>query len=201
MNEQEKKSTKPNNNEPNAESPQESSEARETTNAEGVTEDRKSLEAEQQAAYYKDQYLRKAAEYDNLRRRTEIEKQQIVLYSNERLATHILPVLDDFERSLKSVPERVKDDSFAQGVELIYKKLLKVLADVGVKPFESTGKHFDVHFHDALMQIPRDDVPPETIVEEVSRGYMYHDRVLRHAKVVVAVAPPKGEEAAKERGA
>jgi molecular chaperone GrpE len=80
-------------------------------------------------------------------------------------------------------------------VELIYNKMVKILEKQGLVPFESLGKPFDVEYHDALMQIPREDVPPSTVVEEVERGYMFNDKVLRHAKVVVSMTPevPLGE--------
>jgi len=142
-------------------------------------------EAEKQAEYYKDLFLRKAAEFDNYKRRSEVETSAIIRFANEDLITAVLPVLDDLERSLKNSKDQ-KDSALFRGIELIYQKMLKVLDAQGVRPFETVGKKFDVHFHDALLQVPKEGVKPHTVVEEVERGYMFHDKVLRHAKVIVA---------------
>jgi len=98
-------------------------------------------------------------------------------------------VLDDFERSLKHSKEIKDNDAHIRGVELIYQKLVKVLEGRGVKSFETVGKEFNVDYHDALLQVVREDVPPHTVVEEVEKGYMLNDRVIRHAKVIVSAAP------------
>jgi len=141
-------------------------------------------ESEKQGGLYKDQFLRKAAEFDNFKRRTENEMGLIVRYANEELLQTILPVVDDLERSLKNADN--KESAFYKGIELIYQKILKALQKQGVRAFETVGRPFDVHYHDALLQAPRKDVPPHIILEEVEKGYLYHDKVLRHAKVVVS---------------
>lgn len=146
-------------------------------------------ELQKTAAGLKDQLLRKAAEFENYKRRTEAEFHSIVKNANERLLGSLLPIADDLARSLKSCTPETKTDPFYRGVELIHNKLLKTLESSGVVPFESVGKPFDVGHHDALMQVPRSDVPDRTVIEEVERGYMLYDRVLRHAKVVVSSAP------------
>lgn len=153
----------------------------------------KLAEAEKQAASFKDLYLRKAAEFDNYKRRTENETGLIVRFANEELLLSILPVVDDLERSLKSAGDQ-KEGAFYKGVELIYQKVLKTLQNHGVRPFETVGLPFDVHYHDALLQVPKKGTPPHTILEEVEKGYMFHDKVLRHAKVVVAAEVESGEE-------
>lgn len=145
----------------------------------------KSNEAEKQAEYYKDLFLRKAAEFDNYKRRNEVETASIIRFANEDLIAAILPIVDDLERSLKNSKDQ-KDSPLFRGIELIYQKMMKVLEAQGVRPFETVGKEFDVHFHDALLQIPKEGVPAHTIVEEVQKGYMFHEKVLRHAKVIVA---------------
>lgn len=150
-------------------------------------------EAEQQAASYKDLFLRKAAEFENYKRRMENETAQVVRYAHEDLLLALLPVVDDLERSLKNAHD-VKDSPFFAGVELIYQKILKVLAKYNVTPFETVGKEFDVQLHDALLQVPKKGVPPHTILEEVERGYRYHDKVLRHAKVIVSAGSADEEE-------
>jgi molecular chaperone GrpE len=143
-------------------------------------------ELEKTIGQLKDQLLRKAAEFENYKRRTENDYLERVRYANEDLIFDLLPVLDDFERSLKLSREKKDFDSFFRGVELIYQKCLKLFAKQGVEAYEVVGKEFDPHLHDALMQLPKTDVPPHTILEEVEKGYMMHGKVLRHAKVVVS---------------
>jgi molecular chaperone GrpE len=135
---------------------------------------------------YKDKLLRRVAEFENYKKRLEADFSNAVKYANEKLLLEILPVVDDLERSLESGQEKPDFDSFYQGIKMIYNKLMKVLESHGVKPFESVGKQFDVYYHEALLRIPRDDVPPDTVIDEVERGYMYYDKVLRHAKVIVS---------------
>jgi molecular chaperone GrpE len=137
----------------------------------------------------KDQVLRKAAEFENFKRRSETERLEFVRYANERLLTSLLPILDDLHRSLKAGADSHDFESFFRGVELISSKFTRMLEAQGLVAFESAGKPFDVDFHDALMQVQRTDVPPHTVVEEVERGYMLHDKVFRHAKVVVSASP------------
>lgn len=135
---------------------------------------------------YKDKLLRRVAEFENYKKRLEADFSNAVKYANEKLLLEILPIVDDLERSLESGKEKPDFNSFYQGVKMIYNKLMKVLESHGVKPFESVGKQFDVYYHEALLRIPRDDVPPDTVIDEVERGYMYYDKVLRHAKVIVS---------------
>jgi len=148
-------------------------------------------EAEKQVEYYKDLLLRKVAEFDNYRRRSENESASILRYGKSDALQGLLPVIDDFERSLKLSKDTRESEAFAKGVELIYQKLQKYLDTQGIKQIDSLGKEFDVHYHDALLQIPRSDVPPHTVIEVVEKGYMLDDKVLRHAKVVVSTSPPE----------
>ncbi|MCX7984843.1 MAG: nucleotide exchange factor GrpE [Bacteroidetes bacterium] len=150
-------------------------------------------ELQKEVERYKDLLLRKAAEFENYKRRVEQENATLVRYANEDLLSQLLPVLDDFERSLTHSKEAKDVDALIKGIELIYQKFMKVLEANGVKTFESVGKPFDVQYHDALMQIPRTDVPPFTVLQEVERGYMLYDKVLRHAKVVVSTIPVEEE--------
>ncbi len=137
----------------------------------------------------KDQLLRKAADFENYKRRIENDMGTISRFANEGLILELLPILDDFTRSMKSGKDRREFGPFYQGIELIYSKLMKILEIQGVTPMECVGKEFNVDFHDALMQMPKEGVSPHTIIEEVEKGYMLYDKVLRHAKVVVASEP------------
>ncbi len=134
----------------------------------------------------RDKLLRKAAEFENYRRRVEQESLNIRQYANEGLIADFLPILDDFDRSLRISKDRREFGAFYKGVELIYQKFVKLLESKGLTPIDSLGKVFDVDLHDALMQLPNDEAEPNSILEEVERGYKLYDRVIRHAKVIVA---------------
>ena len=150
-------------------------------------------ELQKQVDQYKDMLLRKAAEFDNFKRRIENETVNVVKFATESLIDDLIPVLDDFERSLRHSKESKEYNALIKGVELIYLKLVKVLEGRGVKTFETVGKEFNVDYHDALMQMPKKDLPPHTIIEEVEKGYMLNDKVIRHAKVVVSSVPSDEE--------
>jgi len=152
-------------------------------------------ELQKTAELHRDQFLRKAAEFENYKRRTEADFGNLIRSANEALVSSLIPILDDFERSLRAGKGARDFDSFAKGVEMIYSKLLKLLEGQGLSTFSSVGEPFDVSLHDALLQVPRPDVPPHTVVEEVERGYRFNDKVLRHAKVVVSSddSPVEGE--------
>jgi molecular chaperone GrpE len=138
----------------------------------------------------RDQLLRKAAEFENYKKRTENEISSYLKYANEELLTELLPVLDDFDRVLSSWNEKHDVETFKKGVELIYDKFKKVLGKKGLKEMESTGKPFDVNLHDALMQVEISELKPNTVSETAEKGYLLKDKVLRHAKVIVS---KKGE--------
>lgn len=153
-------------------------------------------ELQQQVEQLKDLLLRKAAEFENYKRRVENESIGLAKFATESLVVDLLPVLDDLERSLKHSKESKDFESFVKGIELIDQKLLKILEMRGLRSFETQGKEFDVNVHDALMQVPRADVPPHTVIEEVDKGYTLYDKVIRHAKVVVSTSEHGPEAAA-----
>ncbi|MBX2992565.1 MAG: nucleotide exchange factor GrpE [Bacteroidetes bacterium] len=152
-------------------------------------------ELQAQVDSFKDQLLRKAAEFENYKRRTEADSINLIKNANEGLIVSLLPILNDFMRSLKAGAENRDYDAFYKGVELIHNKFSKILELQGLVPFDSVGKPFDVEYHDALLQMPKEGVPPHTVIEEVERGYKLNERVLRHAKVIVS-APSQVEESA-----
>jgi len=135
---------------------------------------------------WKDKFLRKMAEFENYKKRVAEDQIQIVKYSNEKLIKELLPIIDDFERALTFSKDELKNNSVLQGVEMIYNKLMKVLSDYGLKKIDALNQPFDFHYHEALLQVPKDGVEPLTIIEEVEKGYLLNDKVIRHSKVIVA---------------
>jgi molecular chaperone GrpE len=143
-------------------------------------------ELEKESNEWKEKFLRKAAEFENYKRRTENDQLNLINYAAESFIKKILPIVDDFERSLEHINDSNDYEKLKEGVQLIYNKLVKVLDEQGVKKIEAVGKPFDVHFHEALMQKADNSVPAHTVLEELEKGYMYKDKVIRHAKVVVS---------------
>lgn len=143
------------------------------------------IKADTEKKELQDRLLRKVAEFDNYKRRTENEFSNLYKYAAENFIKKILPVVDDFERSLKHLSESEENSSVSEGIKLIYDKLLKILDDQGVKKIEAVGKPFDVHFHEALLQKKDENQPPHSVLDELETGYLYQDKVIRHAKVIV----------------
>lgn len=133
-----------------------------------------------------DRLLRRAAEFENYKRRTENEFQNFLKYAGEAIIIEILPVYDDLGRSLNHVDEENSKESLAKGLKMVYDKFSKILEDKGVKKIESKGQEFDFNFHEALLQKPTNEFPPNTVIEELEPGYMYKDKVIKHAKVIVS---------------
>lgn len=127
-----------------------------------------------------DRYLRLVAEFENYKKRTKRDAETTVRYANEKLALDMLDVLDNFERALKG-----GDNDLRSGLEQIHKLYLSVLARNGVQPMDAQGKAFDPNCHEAVAHIPS-EAPEGVIVDEAIRGYLMHDKVLRHAKVAVS---------------
>jgi molecular chaperone GrpE len=141
---------------------------------------------EQECAELKDRLLRTAAELDNYRRRTERERIDIVKSANATLLRELLPVIDDFERSLKICDEEIGSTDFRRGIELIYQKLLEKLKAQGLTAMHSEGEPFDVDKHDALLEQKKKGVKPGLVIDEHEKGYYLNGRILRHAKVIVS---------------
>lgn len=141
-------------------------------------------ELKQQVAELKDQLLRKAAEFDNYRKRTLKEKAELILNGGEKTILAILPVLDDFERALKSENEDAK--SVREGIELIHKKFVSALESLGVKRIETENKDFDTDTMEAIAMVPgMGDDKKGKVVDCTTTGYTLNDKVIRHAKVAV----------------
>lgn len=150
--------------------------------------DKDTLIAELQAAveHEKKEYLFLMADFDNYRKRTLKEKQDLIKNGAERAMRELLPIVDDFERALAAMGAGGDVDSLREGVELIHSKFVKYLQQNGVTPIESTGADFDPELHEAVTMFPAPDESQKgKVIDTTTRGYMIHDKVLRHAKVVV----------------
>lgn len=146
-------------------------------------------ELQKQNEMLKDQLLRKAADFENYKRRIENDIISITKFANEDLIEKLLPIIDDFERFLEhSKKENTANNAFYKGVELIYGKLIKLLELQGLKKIDCIGQQFDVNYHDALLVVPSNDpaIAANTIIQEVEKGYILNDKIIRHAKVIVA---------------
>ncbi len=133
-----------------------------------------------------DRVRRTMAEFDNYRKRTEKEKSAMYEIGAKDIVERMLPVVDNFERGLAAIPEDAKGSPFAEGMEMIYKQLLKALEEAGVKPIEAVGQEFDPNFHNAVMHIEDENLGENIVAQELQKGYMYRDSVVRHSMVQVA---------------
>lgn len=133
-----------------------------------------------------DRLKRNMAEFDNFRKRTEKEKTAMFEIGARDVIERLLPVVDNFERGLAAISEKEKGTPFADGMEMIYKQLMKMLEDAGVKPIEAVGKPFDPDFHNAVMHIDDESLGENMVAQELQKGYTYRDTVVRHSMVQVA---------------
>ncbi len=133
-----------------------------------------------------DRVKRQMAEFENFRKRTEKEKSSMYEMGARDIIERILPVIDNFERGLAVIPEDKKEDPIAEGMEKIYKQIQKVFEEAGVKPIEAAGKEFDPNFHNAVMHVEDESLGENIVAEELQKGYMYRDSVVRHSMVKVA---------------
>lgn len=137
-----------------------------------------------------DRLLRLQADFDNTRKRLERERQDFVKFANEGIVLELLNVLDDLERAVNLAESKHEDlSAFLKGVEMILAHLYEMLKEHGVKPIEAEGKIFDPAYHEALMQVEDKDKPEHTVVEELQKGYLLNDRVIRTSKVKVSKKP------------
>ena len=136
-------------------------------------------------AKLEDQIKRQMAEFDNFRKRTSKEKDQMFSMGERNVIEKMLPVVDNFERGLAAIPEGEKEGALASGMTMIYKQMMKQFEDLGVKPIEAVGKEFDPNFHNAVMQVASEEYESGIVAQEFQKGYMYHDTVVRHSMVGV----------------
>ena len=132
-----------------------------------------------------DRLLRNMAEFENFRNRSEKEKAAKFDMGAKNVVEKVLPIVDNFERGLAAVPEEEKDNAFVKGMEAVYKQFTTVLEEIGVTPIEAVGKEFDPNLHNAVMMVDDDSLESGTVAEEMQKGYMYKESVVRHSMVKV----------------
>jgi molecular chaperone GrpE len=183
-------------------------ETEEASEATDFTEEREKLvraleQKTREAAEANEKFLRTYADFDNYRKRMQRDLGDFRKYANEQLALELLTVVDHLGLALKHGSEGGDvAQGLQQGVELVYKQLCDVLEKFGIKKFSAEGEQFDPAKHDAVMQVERKDVPANTVVQVLQDGYLYHDKVLRHAKVGVSKKPQhqRVETASEQQG-
>ena len=151
----------------------------------GFFKKKKEDKKDEQIEDLSDRLKRQMAEFDNFRKRTEKEKTQMFDMGARTIIEKILPVVDNFERGLAAVSEDEKENAFVDGMDKVYKQLLTELDAAGVKPIEAVGKEFDPEFHNAVMQVESDEYESGVVAQELQKGYMYKDSVVRHSMVAV----------------
>lgn len=147
--------------------------------------DKKQEAFKQKVDELEDRVKRQMAEFDNYRKRTEKEKTAMFETGAKSVIEKILPVVDNFERGLATITEEEKGSGFADGMQMIYKQLMTELDNLGVKPIEAVGEEFDPIYHNAVMQVESEEYESGIIAQELQKGYMYRDTVVRHSMVAV----------------
>lgn len=147
--------------------------------------DKKAQSYKEQIEQLEDKVKRQLAEFENFRNRTEKEKHAMFETGAKSVIEKILPVVDNFERGLATVPEDKKEDPFVDGMERIYKQFLTELENIGVKPIEAVGQEFDPNLHNAVMQVESGDYESGVVAQELQKGYTYRESVVRHSMVAV----------------
>lgn len=151
----------------------------------GKKKEKAKSQMERKIAELEEQRVRQLAEFENFRKRSEREKSQMFEMGAKDVIEKILPVIDNFERGLMGVPEEQKEEPFVQGMELVYKQILTTFEALGVQPIEAVGKEFDPAMHNAVMAVDDDSLESGTVAEELQKGYLYKDSVVRHSMVKV----------------
>lgn len=152
-------------------------------------EEEKPVETPPAEPDWKDRYARAMADFDNYRKRTERDREELALFAAKDMIKDVLPSVDDLALAL-SKAKSPEEDPFVAGVKLVYDKLLKMLADHGATPLDAVGEPFDANFHEALAQLPSPDVEEGVVMNEVKRGWLLHGKLLRAAQVVVSAGKP-----------
>lgn len=188
INIQENEADKQNNGEPvNSEEINKSQEENATTESENTEHEDPLAKAEEKIEQLKDQLLRQAAEFDNYRKRTIKEKSELILNGGEKVISALLPIMDDLERAADNFEKTDNIETLKEGVNLIISKLEKTLSGQGLQKIDAIGKEFDTDFHEAIALIPAtEDSQKGLVIDCTQTGYTLNNKVIRHAKVVVA---------------
>ena len=167
------------------EEPKKEEKAEKTEKKNGFKKKEKKDKKDEKIEELTDQVKRQMAEFDNFRKRSEKEKSQMFDMGARSIIEKVLPVVDNFERGLAAVPEDQKDDAFVTGMDKVYKQLMTEFDSIGVKPIEALGQEFNPDLHNAVMQVESDEYEPGVVAQELQKGYMYKDTVVRHSMVAV----------------
>lgn len=152
----------------------------------GKKKDKKDKQIEDLTAQLDDLRKRNLAEFENFRKRTEKEKSTMLDMGAKSVVEKLLPIIDNFERGFAGLSEEQMSDPFVSGMDMVYKQLVKALADMGVEPIEAVGKPFDPNLHNAVMHVEDENLGENTVAQEFQKGYLYHGSVVRHSMVQVA---------------
>ena len=152
----------------------------------GKKKDKKDKQIEDLTAQLDDLRKRNLAEFENFRKRTEKEKSTMFDMGAKSVLEKLLPIIDNFERVFAGLSEEQMSDPFVSGMDMVYKQLVKALADMGVEPIEAVGKPFDPNLHNAVMHVEDENLGENTVAQEFQKGYLYHGSVVRHSMVQVA---------------
>lgn len=152
----------------------------------GKKKDKKDKQIEDLTAQLDDLRKRNLAEFENFRKRTEKEKSTMFDMGAKSVLEKLLPIIDNFERGFAGLSEEQMSDPFVSGMDMVYKQLVKALADMGVEPIEAVGKPFDPNLHNAVMHVEDENFGENTVAQEFQKGYLYHGSVVRHSMVQVA---------------
>lgn len=152
----------------------------------GKKKDKKDKQIEDLTAQLDDLRKRNLAEFENFRKRTEKEKSTMFDMGAKSVLEKLLPIIDNFERGFAGLSEEQMSDPFVSGMDMVYKQLVKALADMSVEPIEAVGKPFDPNLHNAVMHVEDENLGENTVAQEFQKGYLYHGSVVRHSMVQVA---------------
>ena len=152
----------------------------------GKNKHKKHKQIEDLTAQLDDLRKRNLAEFENFRKRTEKEKSTMFDMGAKSVVEKLLPIIDNFERGFAGLSEEQMSDPFVSGMDMVYKQLVKALADMGVEPIEAVGKPFDPNLHNAVMHVEDENLGENTVAQEFQKGYLYHGSVVRHSMVQVA---------------
>lgn len=152
----------------------------------GKKKDKKDKQIEDLTAQLDDLRKRNLAEFENFRKRTEKEKSTMFDMGAKSVVEKLLPIIDNFDRGFAGLSEEQMSDPFVSGMDMVYKQLVKALADMGVEPIEAVGKPFDPNLHNAVMHVEDENLGENTVAQEFQKGYLYHGSVVRHSMVQVA---------------